>query len=60
MPRWNCSQVENEEDESWQEGDHMAEQREEEQHLEEVARRRMEESSIKIGTHAKSTRVSGK
>ena len=48
--RWDCSQMENEEVlESWQEGDQMAEQREEEQHLEDlVERRRMEGSSLKL------------
>ena len=48
MQRWDGSQVENEEEESWQEGDQMAEQWEEEQHLEEIVeRRRMEGSSLK-------------
>ena len=57
MRSWDCSQIENEEEEeSWQEGDQMAEQWEEEQHLEEVVeRRRMEGSPLKIGNHAKST-----
>ena len=36
MQRWNCSQIEKEEEESWQEGDQMAGQWEEEQHLEEL------------------------
>ena len=42
--RWNCSQIETEEEEeSLQEGDQMAEQWEEEQHLEGIlVRRRME------------------
>ena len=47
MQSWACSQIENEEEEeSWQEGDQMAEQWEEEQHLEDIVeRRRMEGSS---------------
>ena len=37
MQSWDWSQIENEEEEeSWQEGDKMAEQWEEEQHLEEI------------------------
>ena len=57
MQRWDCSQVENEEEEeSWQEGDQMAEQREEEQHLEEIVeRRRMEGSFLKLGAMQMST-----
>ena len=44
-----CSQIENEEEESWQEGDQMTEQLEEEQHLEDiVVRRRMKGSSLKL------------
>ena len=45
-----CSQIENEEEEeSWQEGDQMTEQLEEEQHLEDIiVRRRMEGSSLKL------------
>ena len=48
MQRSDCSQIENEEqEESWQEGDQMAEQWEEEQHLEDVVeRRRVEGSSL--------------
>ena len=42
-------------EEGWQEGDQMAEQWEEEQHLEEVIeRRRVEGSTFKVGCHAKS------
>ena len=38
---WDCSQIDNEEEEEgWQEGDQMAEQWEEEQHLEEIVGRR--------------------
>ena len=50
MQSWDCSQIENEEEEdSWQEGDQIAEQWEEEQHLEEIVeRRRMEGSSLKL------------
>ena len=50
IQRWDCSQIENEEEEeSWQEGDQMAEQWEEEQHLEDIVeRRRMEGSSLKL------------
>ena len=50
MQSWDCSQVENEEEEeSWQEGDQMADQWEEKQHLEEtVERRRVEGSSFKL------------
>ena len=41
IQRWDCSQVGNEkEEESWQESDQMAEQWEEEQHLEEIVERR--------------------
>ena len=49
MQRSDCSQIENEEqEESWQEGDQMAEQWEEEQHLEDIVeRRRVEGSSLK-------------
>ena len=49
--RWDCSKIENEEEEeSWQEGDQMAEHWEEVQQLEEVVvrRRRMEGSSLKL------------
>ena len=47
IQRWDCSQIENEEEEeSWQEGNQMAGQWEEEQHLEE--RRRVEGSSFKL------------
>ena len=48
--RWDCSQIQNEEEEeSWQEGDQMAKQWEEEQHLQDIIeRRRMEESSFKL------------
>ena len=49
MHRWDCSQIENEEEENWQEGDQMAEQWEEEQQLEGIVeRRRMEGSSLKL------------
>ena len=50
MQSWDCSQVESEDEEdSWQEGDQMAEQWEEEQRLEDVVeRRRMEGSSLKL------------
>ena len=47
--RWDTSQIENEEEESWQECDQIAGQREEEQHLEDlIERRRMEGSSLKL------------
>ena len=48
--RWDCSQIENEEaEESWQEGDQIAEQWEEEQQLEGIVeRRRIEGSSLKM------------
>ena len=47
---WDCSQVVNEEEEeSWREGDQMAAQWEEEQRLEEIVeRRRSEGSSVKV------------
>ena len=50
MQSWDCSLIENEEEEEcWQEGDQMAEQWEEEQHVEEIVeRRRMEGSSLKL------------
>ena len=50
MQRWDCSQIENEEEEEcWQEGDQMAEQWEEEQQLEGIIeRRRIEGSSLKL------------
>ena len=50
MRSWDCSQIENEEEEEcWQEGDQMAAQREEEQELEEtMERRRMEGSSLQL------------
>ena len=50
MRSWDCSQIENEEEEEgWQENEKMAEQWEEEQHLEEtVERRRMEGNSSKL------------
>ena len=50
IQRLVCSQTANEEEEEgWQEGDQMAEQWEEEQHLEEtVERRRIEGSSLKL------------
>ena len=48
IQRWDCSQIQNEE-ESWQEGDRMAKQPEEEQRLEDAnRRRRMEGSSLKL------------
>ena len=54
--RCDCSRIDNEEEESWQEGDHMAEQWEEEQHLEDmVVERRMEGSSLKLDVTQKST-----
>ena len=54
---WDCSQIDNEgEEESWQECDQMAEQWEEEQHLEEIVeRRRMEEHYLKLDAMQKST-----
>ena len=57
VKRWDCSQIENEEEEeSWQGGNRMAEQKEEEQDLEDtVERRRMEGSPFKVGCHTKST-----
>ena len=50
MQSRDCSQIENEkEEESWQGGDRMAKQREEEQHVDEmVERRRMDGSSLKL------------
>ena len=50
IQRWDCSQIENdEEEESWQEGDQMAEQWEKEQHQEDVVeRRRMEGICLKL------------
>ena len=50
VPSWDCLQIENEEEkESWQEGDHMAEQWEEEQQMEGIVeRRRIEGSSLKL------------
>ena len=50
IQRWDSSQIESEEEEeeSWQEGDQMARQCEEEQHLDDwIERRRMEGSSLK-------------
>ena len=57
MQSWDCSKIENEEEEeSWQEGDQMAEQWEEEEHLEEVVeRRRVEGSSLTLDAMQKST-----
>ena len=51
MQSWDCSQIENEEEEeSWQERDQKAEQWKEEQHLEDIVeRRRREGSSLKLG-----------
>ena len=48
MQSWDCSQIEHEEEEaSWQEGDQMAAQWDEEQILEEILeRRRMEGSPV--------------
>ena len=48
--RWDCSQIENEEDEeSWREGDQMAAQWEEEQSMEEIMeRRRIEGETLKL------------
>ena len=48
--RWDCSQIENEEEEeSWQEGDQMTEQLEEKQHLEDIIEiRRIAGSSLKL------------
>ena len=56
MRSWNCSQIENEEEkESWKERGQKAEQLEEEQKLEGIVeRRRIRESSLKVGCHAKS------
>ena len=50
MQSWDCSQVESDdEEESWQEGEQIAEQWEEEQRLEYVVeRRRMEGSSLQL------------
>ena len=50
MRSWDCSQIENEEEEeSWREGVHMAAQWDEEQTLEEtLQRRRMEGSSLQL------------
>ena len=48
IQRWDCSQIENEEEESGQEGDQMAEQLEEMQHLDDIVEgRRIEGSSLK-------------
>ena len=62
MQSWDCSQIENEEEEeSWQEGDQMAEQLEEEQQLEEIVeRRRMEGSSLKLDVMQKVLELGGK
>ena len=48
--KWDCSQIENEEEEeSWQEWDHMASQWDEEQKLGEILeRRRMEGTSLQL------------
>ena len=52
------SQIENEEGEGWQEGDQMARQWEEEQHLDDlIERRRMEGSSLKLDTMQKVTEL---
>ena len=50
IQRWDCSLIENEEEEeSWQEGDQVAEQWEEGQHLQDIVeRRRTEGSSLKL------------
>ena len=50
MRSWDCSHIENEEEEeSWREGEQMAAQRDEEQNLEEtLERRRMEGSSLQL------------
>ena len=47
---WDCSQIENEEEDvSWREGDQMAAQWEEEQKLEEIVeRKRIEGNSLKL------------
>ena len=60
IQRWDCSQLENEEEkESWQEGDQMAEQWAEEQHLEDIVeRRRMEGSSLKLDVIQKAKSLS--
>ena len=56
MQRWNCSQIEKEEEESWQEGGQMAGQREEEQHLEELVEiGRLDGSFLKLEVMRKST-----
>ena len=57
MRSWDCSQIENEEEEeSGQERNQMAAQWEEEQKLEGIMeRRRMEGSSLNLDCHAKST-----
>ena len=61
MRSWDCSQIGNEEEEeSWGERDQMATQWEEEQKLEIVERRRIEEDSLKLeASHAKGTEASG-
>ena len=49
IQRWDCSQIgTEEEEESWQGSDHMAEHWEEEQHLEDIIEIRMEGSSLKL------------
>ena len=49
IQRWDSSQIENEEEEGWQEGDQMAGQWEEEQQLGDlIERRRMKGSSLKL------------
>ena len=57
MQSWDCSQVgSDDEEESWQEGEQIAEQWEEEQRLEYVVeRRRMEGSSLQLDAMQKST-----
>ena len=46
MRSWDCSQIENEEEEeSWGEGDHTAAQWDEEQNMEEILERRWMEGS---------------
>ena len=57
IQRWDSSQIENEEEEEgWQEGDQMAEQWEEEQHLDDIVeRRRMDGISLKLDVMQKST-----
>ena len=59
MRSWDCSQIENEEEEeSWREGDQMAAQWEEERKLEEIVeRRRIEGDSLKLEVMRKAPKL---